>query len=170
MPRSLLPSFCSVTDMNKGSGSDTKRFICLLNIHWAAQPFEMLLTCNFCLVAFTGTEATSSGCLRSKLASWVSECTIWRHAAPAHGSDDTSWEKSKSWVNGIVVTELKLVLWILTNMAFLTYSAHCMLTLLNCSARPRLVELSVTSMRKFPASFNWAWHEVHSLISYRVQI
>lgn len=49
------------------------------------------------------------------------------------------------------------------------HSAHCMLTLLSCSAIARLVVDSVTSMRKFPASFNLAWHDVHSLMSYSKQ-
>lgn len=35
-----------------------------------------LPTCSFCLLAFSGAEATSSGCLSSQLASWVSDCTI----------------------------------------------------------------------------------------------
>lgn len=48
-------------------------------------------------------------------------------------------------------------------------SAHRMLTLLSCSASMRLVEVSVTSMRKFPTSFNWAWHDVPSFISYSIQ-
>lgn len=50
------------------------------------------------------------------------------------------------------------------------HSAHCMLTLLSCSDRARLVEDSVTSMSKFPASFNLAWHDVHSLISCRKHV
>jgi len=55
---------------------------------------------------------------------------------------------------------------ILTNFVLFMHSAHFMLTLLSCSARARLVEGSVTSMRTFPASFNLAWHDVISLMSY----
>lgn len=58
---------------------------------------------------------------------------------------------------------------ILTNIVFFMHSAHCMLTLLSCSARARLVEDSVNSMSKFPAWFSLAWHDVHSLIPYRNQ-
>lgn len=55
---------------------------------------------------------------------------------------------------------------ILTNIVFFMHSAHCMLTLLSCSARARLVDDSVNSMSKFPAWFSLAWHDVHSLIPY----
>lgn len=43
--------------------------------------------------------------------------------------------------------------------------AHCLLILLSCCTRPWLVEGSVTSMRRFPALFRFAWHADHSLTS-----
>lgn len=51
---------------------------------------------------------------------------------------------------------------VLTNLVCLMKTAHLLLSLPSSFAKVELVVLSVTSIKKFPASFSWAWTELHS--------
>lgn len=127
-------------------------------------------TCSVCILAFSGTEPTSTGILRSKLASWIIELTTWwltRQVPDGTSYERTTIAKVIAFLNINIRCCMRSNACLLTNTVFLMCSAHDLLTLLSCSVRAKLVAISLTSIRKFPASFNWAWREVHSFTPYK---